>query len=362
MGTQMNLQRFEDELNWVMQKLDESDYSAKTLKDYRLILTRINAEIPGGLLQPSTSARPALERWRSDLQRLLRLPESDSRRISQSKVTCDVAALRTFYRTLVSRNKYDADPTEHMAGGGRKKGLPRPMPHIEFSKLCLVMDQTTTEGLRDRTMVELAYHGLRNFEVCGLKLGQVTYLSDSKVFQLRVQGKGDKERLAWVSNDASAFLFARYILAAFASGKSLSDWTQPENSEEVYESIVIRAAGAALDYLVHAELRGEESLFKTATGLAPDNNWFCKMFRRYRKKAGLSNEWGPHSLRHSCGTDLLSACGDLRLVQQVLGHEDIRSTVIYTHVVPNSMVAVMKHLNTPAAATPQPEPQLAEVT
>jgi len=355
----MNILRFEQELRWVLDRLDEKNKSAKTLRDYRVILQRLNKEIPGGILQPPAVVRPLLEAWRSTLQHRLRLPESHPDRISQSKVTCDVSALRAFYDTLVQHRRYESNPTQHMSSGGRRRGLPRPMPHIEFNKLCLVMDQTTLEGLRDRTMVELAYHGLRNFEVCSLRLKSVEYLHDNKVFQLRIEGKGDKERLGYISNDSSLFLFARYVLRWFAGEKSSSEWITPEGEDEPNESRTIRAAAAVIEYLTRAELRGDDPLFRTASGSAPNQNWFCKMFRRYRDEAGLSKQWGPHSLRHSCATDLLSAGEDLRSVQKILGHNDIRSTVIYTDVVPNMMVSAMRRL-TPPQLIPEPKPEYAE--
>jgi integrase/recombinase XerD len=206
-----------------------------------------------------------------------------------------LSTLRRFYQYQARERRLLDDPTLRVDGPRLGRPLPGSLTEGEVEALLEAPDVLSPLGLRDRTMLELLYAtGLRVSELVGLTLAQVSLQQGV----LRVTGKGSKERLVPFGEDAS-------------------DWLEK--------------------YLLEARpglLRGRPShaLFPTARGAAMTRQAFWYLIKRYARLAGTRREPSPHTLRHAFATHLLNHGADLRVVQMLLGHSDISTTQIYTHV------------------------------
>jgi integrase/recombinase XerD len=215
--------------------------------------------------------------------------------LSSRSIARHLSAVRGLARFLVEEGALRADPTALAARpkGGRR--LPRVLASDEIHRLIATPDPTRLKGLRDRALLSLAYaSGLRATEVVTLRLGQI----DRSRGVVAPQGKGQKRRLVPMGEVALAHLEA-YLAA------------RPDPS-----------AGADARSLVFPSARG-----KPLTRQA-----FWKIVKRHACTAGLGHRVHPHQLRHSFATHLLAGGADLRSVQTMLGHTDIATTEIYTHV------------------------------
>jgi integrase/recombinase XerD len=206
-----------------------------------------------------------------------------------------LAALRSLYRFLRLDGRSDRDPTEFLETLRGVKKLPRLLSGAEVERLLAHPDRGTRTGLRDALLLALLYDcGLRVSELVGLRLDQV----DLETWLLRVRGKGDKERFVPFGEEARATLVA-YL--SDARGGS-------------------RRAGA------------NSQLFPGARGghLTRQRAW--QIVKAHLRGAGVARAVSPHTLRHSFATHLLDNGADLRAVQLLLGHADIATTQIYTHL------------------------------
>jgi integrase/recombinase XerD len=258
-------------------------------------------------------SRNTLDAYRSDLQALagwlatqgLDLPSADrghlleylaSRAGSRPRSTARrLSALRRFYRHLVRVRVIGEDPTALIESPRLGRPLPDALTETEVEALLGAPDVETALGLRDRTMLELVYAtGLRVSELVGLHRLQVNLRQGV----VRVVGKGSKERLVPFGEEASDWL-DRYLRAA-----------RPD------------LLGA----------RESEDLFVTERGEGMTRQAFWYRIKRYGREADIRKHLSPHTLRHSFATHLLNHGADLRVVQLLLGHRDISTTQIYTHV------------------------------
>jgi integrase/recombinase XerD len=206
-----------------------------------------------------------------------------------------LSALKRFYRHGLRQGRIKADPTLRIESPKLPRGLPKSLTEEDVESLLEAPPVEKALGLRDRAMLETLYaSGLRVSELVTLKLGQVS--QDMGV--VRVTGKGSKERLVPLGEEAIAWI-RRYVKEA-----------RPE----------LLAGRAAND------------LFVTARGGAMTRQMFWTLLRRYAARAGLRKPISPHTLRHAFATHLLNHGADLRVVQLLLGHSDISTTQIYTHV------------------------------
>lgn len=213
------------------------------------------------------------------------------RRTSARTLSC----LRQFYRYLLRESLVDSDPTELIASPKTERSLPKSLSEEQVELLLGEPDIKTALGLRDRTMLEVLYAaGLRVSELIGLELGQV----DLQAGVVRVMGKGSKERLVPL-------------------GEIALEWLQRFLKEE---------RGALLGQ------HQSNALFPTTRGSAMTRQAFWYNIKRYAQQAGISTKISPHVLRHAFATHLLNNGADLRVVQMLLGHSDISTTQIYTHV------------------------------
>ncbi len=224
------------------------------------------------------------------------LAEQFRAKASATSVARRLSTLRRFYRMALERNHIRADPTVRIAAPKRPRRLPKYLSEAQVEALLAAPDPSTTLGLRDRAMLETLYAtGLRVSELVGLKLAQLSF--DAGI--ARVMGKGSKERLVPLGEEAIAWL-RRYAAEA-------------------------RPALAGTS-------RGDH-VFLTARAGPLTRQAFWALLKRYAPKAGIpSAALSPHVLRHAFATHLLNHGADLRVVQLLLGHADITTTTIYTHV------------------------------
>ena len=215
--------------------------------------------------------------------------------MSAATVRLHAVALRVLFRFLVRRNLVAHDPTEFLGIPKIEAYLPETLSRDEVGRVLAAAAGTTPLELRDRAMLELLYaSGLRVSELCGARLEN---LDLDKGF-IRVIGKGNKQRLVPVGGAARDAL-GRYL----SNGR-------PE--------------------LVGKRTGGE--IFLSVRGRKLTNQRIWQIIAALGRRAGLERDIHPHTLRHSFATHLLEGGADLRIIQEMLGHADISTTQIYTHV------------------------------
>lgn len=206
-----------------------------------------------------------------------------------------MSCLRSFYRYLIRENKISEDPTQNLESPKLGRPIPDSLTEMEVDDLLNAPDIKTTLGMRDRTMLEVLYAtGLRVSELVNLRLEQVNLRQGL----VRVMGKGNKERLVPLGEEAM-------------------DWIEQFMSE---------ARGELLPDL------SESIVFPSQQGRPMTRQTFWHRIKRYAIEAGISKHLSPHTLRHAFATHLLNHGADLRVVQMLLGHSDLSTTQIYTHV------------------------------
>jgi integrase/recombinase XerD len=261
--------------------------AANTLEAYRRDLTRLlRAVAPLG--------RGVADLSRADLEAIVR--DAHREGLSPSSVARFVAALRSFYRFL----RLTGDVAENPAGDLRAprllSTLPRALAPDDVDALLAAPDPSTPRGLRDRALIELLYAtGLRVSELVGLRQ------TDLRLDQHCVQctGKGGKSRVVPLGEEAATWV-TRYLREArpgLSRGRE-SPW-------------------------VFLNARGGRRLSRLG---------FWKLLKAYGRAAGIRAHLSPHVLRHSFATHLLERGADLRAIQTMLGHADLSTTQIYTHV------------------------------
>ena len=230
-----------------------------------------------------------------------------------STVARRMAALRGFYAHLLRERVLSRDPTEHIEQPRLSRPLPRTLSREAVAALVESPDVTTARGLRDRALLELLYaSGLRASECLALRVGDVNRTAG----YLQAMGKGRKERLVPIGAEALAWL-ERYLTVG-----------RP----------------ALLG-------RGRESplIFVNPRGRALSRQSLWQLVLRAARRAGLRQRVSPHTLRHCFASHLLEGGADLRAVQAMLGHADIATTQIYTHL-PSSIIRRMYDRFHPRAA------------
>ncbi|MCL2830508.1 MAG: site-specific tyrosine recombinase XerD [Betaproteobacteria bacterium] len=259
-----------------------------SLDSYRSDLARyarwLRVEIPAATL--ANADEVALTRYVAALSRQLRAA-------SQAR---HIATLRRFYRWLLQQNRIAIDPTRRVENPALPSRLPQVFSETQVETLLAAPNPETPLGLRDRAMLETLYAtGLRVSELIGLKLHEI----DIDAGLVRVFGKGAKERLVPLGEEAR-------------------DWN-------------MRYLGEARPALLSG--RQSDALFVTARAAAMTRQMFWTLIKRHARSAGLPAErLSPHGLRHAFATHLINHGADLRVVQLLLGHSDISTTQIYTHV------------------------------
>ena len=217
------------------------------------------------------------------------------RRAKASTTSRELSSLKRFYRYLLRQGRITADPTLNIDAPKLPRTLPKSLTEEDVEKLLAAPRIGEPLGLRDKTMLETLYaSGLRVSELVTLKLPQVS--QDMGV--VRVMGKGSKERLVPLGEEALVWI-RRYL-------------------KEARPALLAGKVG--------------DDLFVTARGGAMTRQAFWHLLKRYAAQAGFGKPVSPHTLRHAFATHLLNHGADLRVVQLLLGHADISTTQIYTHV------------------------------
>ena len=220
--------------------------------------------------------------------------------LSPPSVKRKIASLKSFFRFLLMDGYLPTDPTENLESPRTWQVLPKYLTELQVEQLLEQPDVMKRQGLRNRCMLELLYAtGLRVSELVNLK---ITGLDLEKKI-VRPVGKGDKERIVPYGDTAARFL-ANYLEVA-----------RPELLKE-------RTSGF---------------VFLTQQGKSMSRQYFWMLLNRYARKLGWEGRLGPHMLRHSFATHLLANGADLRALQLMLGHADISTSQIYTHVTRNRL-------------------------
>ena len=207
----------------------------------------------------------------------------------------NLSSLTRLFRYLLRQNKITVDPTLQIDTPKLPRNLPKTLTEQDVEQLLAAPDCQTPLGLRDRTMFEVLYAtGLRVSELVELHIGQVSM--DMGI--VRVTGKGNKERLVPLGEEALDWL-ARYM----QDGRG------------------VLLGGQITD-----------DLFVTARGEGMTRQMFWYLIKKHARNGGIDKPLSPHTLRHAFATHLLNHGADLRVVQMLLGHADISTTQIYTHV------------------------------
>jgi integrase/recombinase XerD len=265
----------------------EDGLSRNTLTSYRLDL----AKFADWLYKRNGKALPHAEH-RDILDYLAHRVAGKAKATSTSRF---LSSLKRYYQYALRQGRITVDPTLNVDSPKLPRSLPKTLTEQDVEKLLGAPDFEDPLGLRDRTMLETLYaSGLRVSELVTLKVAQVS--QDMGV--VRIVGKGAKERLAPLGEEALNWI-KRYMRDA-----------RPQILGQ----------------------RVADAMFVTTRGAAMTRQSFWHLIKRYAERAGLNKPISPHTLRHAFATHLLNHGADLRVVQLLLGHSDISTTQIYTHV------------------------------
>jgi integrase/recombinase XerD len=276
------LDRFSDGL-WLNDGL-----ARNTLESYRRDVGQFAAWLR------EASGCPLIEAAPADLQRHLAW-QVGTKQAKPRTTSRLVSSLKRFFQFAVREGLRRDDPASVLESPKLPRSLPKSLSEAEVEALLEAPDTSTPQGLRDRAMLEMLYaSGLRVSELVGVKTMQVSL--DMGV--VRVMGKGSKERLTPL-------------------GEQATDW-------------ISRYQREARAQLLGA--RKSDAVFLTARGAPMTRQGFWALIKRYASRAGIPRSISPHTLRHAFATHLINHGADLRVVQLLLGHADISTTQIYTHV------------------------------
>ncbi|MBO5463945.1 MAG: site-specific tyrosine recombinase XerD [Alistipes sp.] len=278
----------------------EKHLSANTIESYmrdlaqfaHFILHRYDVE-------PKRVEREMIERYMEWIYSRGREKSSQARNLS---------GIKSFYNFLLLSDIIESSPAEHILPPKAARHLPDTLSVEEIDRIISTIDHSTTKGLRDRAILEVLYScGLRVSELCELKLSDLFFGEG----YIRVTGKGDKQRLVPISG------IARDRIQLYLEQR-------------------------------HTDHRSEESVFLNNRGTKLTRVMIFTIIKQATKLAGIDKKISPHTLRHSFATHLLEGGADIRQVQELLGHENILTTEIYTHLDTTHLrETVQKHIQIP---------------
>lgn len=294
--------------------------SERTTESYCGAIHRLLGSYPAWATPDSEAF---LVRWRNSVQR--RYAEGE---VSDSYIRVAVAALRRFYQYCKDTGLVAENYAKDLRSITPDSRLPRPMAVPDVAKLIAVIPE---DDLQSRAMIELMLNGLRNVEICRMNVGWVSVVPNEGTLCVRVLGKGNKEGDVMLSPSAATAL-TNHLLVRLAS---------PHADEFITEDPLIGVA----DCLWRYSMAKNDPMF-LVKGHRPTRQNINAMFRYYRDKAGLPREYGPHNLRHTCGTELVEGGVDIRVVQEILRHQNIAQTTQYTKIRRGPKAAAMRKLPT----------------
>ena len=221
--------------------------------------------------------------------------ELNKKGFASSSIARRFSSIRSYHKFLIAEKVTDQNPTLILSTPKSPKKLPNVLNEIEISKIIESIDESTQFGLRDKAIIEMLYScGLRVTELCELDLSNL-FLDDDLI---RVYGKGMKERLLPIGKRAKLYL-NKYLIHV-----------RPSFDRQNKASIV----------------------FLSRNGKPLTRSMINKILNKWSDFSGINKSISPHVLRHSFATHLLEGGADLRFVQALLGHSDITTTQIYTHL------------------------------
>jgi integrase/recombinase XerD len=274
----------------------ERRLAANSVESYGRDLSALAAYGAGQQVPVESLERTSLEAFVRELMSQGRSPRSVARAI---------ACYRGFYKFLVLDGRLKVSPAEDLRPPRAWKVLPRYLSVEQVDQLITQPDVTTPRGLRDRALIELLYAtGMRVSELIAIRPADI-HLDAS---YLQCTGKGDKQRIVPMGEQAASWV-ERYVREA--RGPLLGKRRSPR--------LFVNARGGGL-------------------GLTRVGFW--KILKGYARQAGLTSTLSPHTLRHSFATHLLERGADLRAIQMMLGHADLSTTQIYTHVLEQRLRSV----------------------
>ena len=280
----------------------ERGAARNTLAAYRRDLAGFEGFLARERRGPAAVAVTDLSRYLGGLRR---------RGLGSRSIARHLSAVRGLYRFLLDAGRISRDPTEHLDSPRPARRLPRTLSQADAAALIEAPDITRPDGLRDRALLELLYAcGLRASEVLGLRIEDVNFAAG----YVMVTGKGDRQRLV-------------------PAGAQALGWVR-------------RYLGTVRPRMVRRDC---PALFVNRSGGRMSRQALWEAIRRAARRAGLRAAVSPHTLRHSFASHLLERGADLRSVQAMLGHADISTTQIYTHL-PSSVVHEMYRKFHPRAA------------
>jgi integrase/recombinase XerD len=290
----------------------ERGLAQNSLEAYRRDLSRYSAFLTARRKQVTALDRAEVPRY------LLALREAG---LGPRSVARHLSAIRQFHRFLVREGHAREDPTSHVESPRPWRRLPTVLSTQEVDCLLAPGRPATPRGLRDRAMLEVLYaSGLRVSELVGLRLADLNLAAGV----LRVLGKGSKERLVPLGDAA-----LESLQAYLADGRPKLERRRGLASGPSTRS----GSRAPRDAGSKDSTRGASPhLFLGRHGRGLTRQMFWQLLRRYVRAAGITKPVTPHTLRHSFATHLLERGADLRSVQLMLGHADISTTQIYTHL------------------------------
>jgi tyrosine recombinase XerC len=276
----------------------ERDLSPLTCEAYRRDLDQFSEWLArGGTTELAQIDRRALRRYVSFLS---------ERRYARRSIARKASAIRSLLRWAVKHDVIASDPSEDLSVPKLDRPLPRVLKRADAGRLCEAPPADTPAGLRDRAILELLYgSGLRVAELCAIDIGDF----DLAQARLRVTGKGRKERQIPIGDRSG-----RALIAYLTGGRPELLGKRPDGP-------------------------GRFALFLNSRGNRLGARGVRELMTRYGGAQGLSAV-SPHALRHSFATHLLDGGADLRTVQELLGHENLATTQIYTHVSTERLRAV----------------------
>ena len=278
----------------------EKHLSANTIESYMRDLAQFAHFILRQYdVEPKRVERQMIERYMEWLYERGREKSSQARNLS---------GIKSFYNFLLLSDIVESSPAEHILPPKAGRHLPDTLSVDEIDRIIGSIDHSTAKGLRDRAILEVLYScGLRVSELCDLKLGDLFFGEG----YIRVTGKGDKQRLVPISGIAR---------------------------DRIQLYLEVR----------HTDRRSEDSVFLNNRGSKLTRVMIFTIIKQAALLAGIDKKISPHTFRHSFATHLLEGGADIRQVQELLGHENILTTEIYTHLDTSHLrQTVQDHLHIP---------------
>ena len=274
----------------------EKRNSPHTVSAYRRDLSRFSAEFAGQKVDSVTTANIR--------DFLISLREQG---LSPASVARSLSSIKSFFKYLCQDKQFQDNPAEILETPKRWRKLPDVLSSEDVDNLLKSPDLESVLGLRDKAMLEILYaSGLRGSELINLQVSQL----DMQVGYLRTLGKGSKERIVPIGAMAKRGVENYILNSRPALVSSRKDGGKPEE------------------------------LFVTRRGRGMTRQGFWKLLKGYVTQANIRASVSPHTLRHAFATHLLERGADLRSVQQMLGHSDISTTQIYTHILGKRMLEI----------------------